>query len=764
MANHDSDVPKDVYVQFVRSLFESKNILLVGALCHAVVPLMAYVRTQRPIFAILSVALLGIGIWRYLWVRSSQAQLDLLNDTSARKWENNYIFKGAVQGFFLGTFGFVSIYLYPDQFVELGAAAVNLGSLITVVGRNYGSSRMVFVFSTTLLAPIALALILRGDLAHVFLGILTIPFIFVIMRSADEVRKILARAVTERRNADQLAQRFDRALNTMSQGLVMFGPAGRVVVANAQAAQALGFQNSEQPLGRTLKSLLMRGVAGGLLSSKDFRYAQAQLTRALSKGQGKRVLLRLTDGRHLEFSAREGKDELAVVTFDDVTQRVEAEEKIRHMARYDSLTNLPNRAHFQEMVKDLMAAGDQNRLCGLAVVDLDDFKSVNDTLGHPVGDGLIYAVAERLAEFESDNVKVSRFGGDEFTVFFNRVEDERDFYVQFDEIFSRLRGSVDIAGHMLPTQASGGAVVTPARDSDVDAMMVKSDLALYRAKEQGKNGWRLFEAEMDQAFRDRQTLKSDLRSAIRANSLRVVYQPIVDIKSMRISGCEALCRWNHPELGAISPSVFIPLAEEMGIVSEISTIVLEAACRECVRWPEHLGVSVNLSAKDFYNGSVVDKVREALSNAGLAPHRLEIEVTETALLDDRTSTSQYIEELKKVGVRIALDDFGTGYSSLSYLHTLPLDRVKIDGSFLRDIAGDARSRQLLIGIINLSRNLGLAVTVEGVETFEQLRFLRESTKPDRVQGFLFGSALTSTGIKTISDMEWSTDERFVGTG
>src|SRR5262249_10441294 len=212
----------------------------------------------------------------------------------------------------------------------------------------------------------------------------------------------------------------------------------------------------------------------------------------------------------------------------------------------------------------------------------------------------------------------------------------------------------------------------------------------------------LFEAAMDAAFRNRQLLKADLRSAIEAKALRVVYQPIVSLETMRIATCEALCRWDHPELGPISPGVFIPLAEEMGIISEISDFMLMAATRECVRWPEQTGVSVNLSAKDFRNRDVVGKVRAALAQSGLAAHRLEIEVTETALLDDKSFTRELIEELKELGVRIALDDFGTGYSSLSYLHNLPLDKVKIDRSFLIDVTQNERSLELLTGIVKLS--------------------------------------------------------------
>src|SRR5690606_12169801 len=233
-----------------------------------------------------------------------------------------------------------------------------------------------------------------------------------------------------------------------------------------------------------------------------------------------------------------------------------------------------------------------------------------------------------------------------FMIFFNRVEDEYDFAAQFKTIFDALQGEVEIAGHALRIQSSAGAVVAPVRDNDMDAITVKADLALYNAKEQGKNGWRLFEDEMDVAFRNRQMMKSDLRSAIQARALRVVYQPIVDMKSMRISACEALCRWDHPELGPISPAVFIPLAEEIGLISEISALVFDAACQECARWPKNLGVSVNLSAKDFYSDAVVDKVESALSRAGLDANRLEIEVTETALLDDKALNRRHIDELK----------------------------------------------------------------------------------------------------------------------
>jgi diguanylate cyclase (GGDEF)-like protein len=654
----------------------------------------------------------------------------------------------------MGAFALTALYFVPDQFGELAAITVIMGSTVTIVGRNYGSRLMVAVQAYTVVVPIALGLMLKGSYVYVIVGLYVIPFMFIITRMAGHVRNVLFNTISQEKATASIAERFDRALNTMSHGLIMLDSEGRVVVANAEAASLMLVTSPDKLFRRSLKSLMARGVAAGLLSAKDAQFAATQLTRDLHEGRDRKLLLRFNNGRHFEFSTREGRDALGVVTFEDVTARVEAEERVRFMARYDNLTGLANRAYFHEQVMEIMASGDRDRLCGLAVFDLDDFKSVNDTLGHPVGDGLIYAVAERLGSFAGEHVRISRFGGDEFMIFFDHIADEAEFSRELDRVFNGLQGEVDVAGHSLRIQCSAGAVLNTVSETDVDGMIVKADLALYKAKDQGKNGWRLFEASMDAAFRNRQVMKADLRSTIEAGELRVVYQPIVAMDTMRIASCEALCRWDHPQLGPISPAVFIPLAEEMGIISEISSFMLKAACAECARWPEPITVCINLSAKDFRERSIVDKVRDTLTASGLAPHRLEVEVTETALLDDKSLTREYLDELKSLGVRIALDDFGTGYSSLSYLHTLPLDKVKIDRSFLMDVTRSERSLELLKGIVNLSRSLGLTVTVEGVETFEQLKILALNIKPDLVQGFLFGSALTASGIETMSSVTW----------
>jgi diguanylate cyclase (GGDEF)-like protein len=747
--------PDYVYVGFVRSLFNAPAILLIGGVIHAVISLTILSASGDTVYLFLAAALFVAGIYRFHGIREGQKAIDQIVDLrSAKEWENRYLIGGTLQAFLLGLLCFTTLYIAPVPFGELASITVVLGSTVSIVGRNYGSRQMVAVQAVAVVVPIGAGLMLKSDIYYFMLGLCLIPYIYVLITMARHVRSVLFNAITQERKSWQIAQRFDRALNTMGHGLVMLGADGQVVVANAEASRALGFPGVDKMLGRNLRSLFGRAVAAGLLTPKDMAFLSSQLVNPLGSMRDRKMMIPLTDGRYFELTAREGARDLGVLTFEEVTQRVQSEERIRYMARFDGLTDLPNRAYFNETVTEMVAKGDPDRLCGIAIFDLDDFKSVNDTLGHPVGDGLIAAVANFLGEFAGPNVVVGRVGGDEFTLFVNSVEHPDELGEIMDRVFSELQGDLDIAGHSIRVMLSGGVVLAKAGDFDIDTMLVNADLALYSAKEAGKNQWRLFESVMDHAFRNRQLMKADLRNAIESKSLRAVFQPIIAMDTMRIASCEALCRWDHPELGPISPAVFIPLAEEMGIVGDISDFILEAACVECATWAEHVAVSVNMSAKDFQNGEIVAKVAAALKRHKLHPSRLEIEVTETALLDDKKASVRYIQELKKLGVRVALDDFGTGYSSLSYLHSLPLDKVKIDRSFLADIAEDQRSLDLVRGVVELSRTLGLKVTIEGVETFDQLRILHRLIKPDLVQGFLFGSPLSASGIATMSNTTW----------
>lgn len=749
-----NELPTDVYITFVQTLFRDVTTLTIGFVAQTLLVLMSYWKTGAVVYLYVAIAFVVVAAFRLNNTIHFAKMPAPDGYAEAVRREKQYIFYGALHGAMFGLFGFVSIQVSPDNFAEVAAVCMTFGSASSIAGRNYGSPRMVMIFMVTMIVPISIAFILRGDTYHVVLGVMALPLFFAIRRFALVVREVLLTALSEEKKSHRLAQRFNRALNTMGHGLVMLGPDGRIVVANMEAARLMAFSTSERLIGRTIKDLLKRGVAGKMLAIRDCRFIESQLTRALREGRSRKVLVSLTNGQHYEFSAREGSQELGVITFEEVTARIQADEKIRNMARHDSLTGLVNRAYFNELVSEIMASGDPDRLCAFAVIDLDDFKSINDTLGHPIGDKMILAVGERLQVFASERMIVSRFGGDEFMLFIDNLDDEFELSDIINKVFGALEGEVDAVGHVLRIEASGGAAVAKVRDTDFDAMIVRADLALYKAKEEGKGRWKLFESAMDAAFRDKQLLKADLRNAVEARELRVVYQPIIALETMRIASCEALCRWDHPSLGPVSPAIFIPLAEEMGIISQISVFVLETATAECKKWPEPISVSVNLSAKDFRSPDMVDKVRAVLDQSGLASDRLEIEVTETALLDDQAQTSRTIEAIKAIGVRIALDDFGTGYSSLSYLHKLPLDKVKIDRSFLHDIARNQRTLELVRSIVGLSRALGLEITVEGVETFEQLKVLVREVQPDMVQGFLYGAALSASGIRTMSSTVW----------
>ncbi|MCO5064922.1 MAG: EAL domain-containing protein [Rhizobiaceae bacterium] len=754
MAEAKSDkISDDIYLPFVETLFRDGFTLAMGIFAQSALITLVWLNTGNGTYLTVMTCLLAVGAIRLINMRHINAKPPATTRAEAQKRENYYILFGAMHGAALGCFSLVAIYAGEDSFSETAAVCIALATATGIAGRNYGSPRMVNILVIALTLPMAVGFILRGDFFHVALGLLSIPFLLAIQRYATNVRDVLFAAISAQNRANGLAERFNRALNTMSHGLIMLSKEGRVVVANAQAARMLGMPSAEALLGRSSGSLLRRMTASGLIDRADSEYVNVQLSKNLHEGTDRKIMIGLSDGRFFEMSAREGSFELGVITFEDVTQRVRAEERIRAMARYDDLTALPNRNYFQELVGGLLSDGNPQRLCALMVIDLDDFKSVNDKFGHPVGDGLLYEVGKRIAKISGD-VVCCRFGGDEFMIFYNNISNADQLPSIAERTFAAIEGRTLVAGNEFRIKLSIGIACEPASSFDIDTMIVKADLALHVAKKNGKARWQLFEPRIDEAFRTRQRLIEDLRSTIEKGGLSVVYQPIISSKTMRVVSCEALCRWHHPDLGMIAPSIFIPLAEEIGLISAISRHVLMAATEECASWPDRIGVSVNLSAKDFQDDGVVETVREALANSRLDPARLIVEVTETALLNNKLDTAAKLAKIREQGVRTALDDFGTGYSALSYLHRLPIDKIKIDRSFVSDIATNKHSLKLIVGIIGLCHSLGKSVTVEGIETFDQLSSLMPEARPETLQGFLFGAALTGNGIKTMSTAVW----------
>ncbi len=746
--------PAEVYIPFVQSLFRDGATLAIGVFAQTLVILLVYSENGNAIYLVTALVLVATGLIRLVGIQFQQNSPPPATVEEAQRLEWWYIILASTHAAALGFFCFSGIFLAYSQFAELASVSITLATVSSIVGRNYGSARMVTILITMMMVPYSFALIMRGDFYHVALGLLCAPFFLAISALARRVRTVLMDAVMSRIASDRLARRFDKALNTMSHGLVMFDRTRRVVVINDKAVDFFSFKSRDSAEGRTLKSMIMRAAAAGLFANGENRQLERRISDAMDLGEDQKIQTQLRDGRYIEFTSRGHDKEFDVITFEDITARVDAEAQILHMARYDTLTNLSTRAYFMETVVNMVSKGDQDRRCAFILLDLDDFKHINDTLGHPIGDGLIYGVAERLMKLVSPTVKLARFGGDEFLFFVDDLRDERYLELFITEVFAMFTDAIDVGGHMLHINLSAGAAFEKARYFDENHMTVRADLALYQAKDNGKNRWKIFEEAMEAEFRRRQMLKTELRTAIENDVLRIVYQPIVNARMMRIATCEALCRWDHETLGPISPAVFIPLAEEMGIVTDITSIVLRRACRDCMEWPETTSVSVNLSARDFKEIDVVKLVDSVLRETGLAPQRLEVEVTETALLDDQMKTAKILNGLKDLGVRVALDDFGTGYSSLSYLHRLPLDKVKIDQAFIREILTDKRSMALVKSIAVMCHDLGLVVTVEGVETEAQLIALAEHVPVDQVQGFLFGPALPASGVSRMARHVW----------
>jgi len=504
----------------------------------------------------------------------------------------------------------------------------------------------------------------------------------------------------------------------------------RIIAVNDAAVAHYGYRR-DAFLGMTLRALhAMEGTAAlphiAALSPDD----QAGRTWQHRKADGTPIDVAV----YAQLLTYEGRA-AALVAAIDITERKRAETRIAHMAHHDALTALPNRVAMRQRMEDMLAARDGGHFAVLCI-DLDNFKSVNDTLGHPAGDVLLQHVAKRLRGELRDDDTVARLGGDEFAV----LQADAGSADAASELAERLLAVIsepyEVDGHQVAVGASIGIALAPNDGSDPDRLLKQADMALYRAKGDGKGAFRFFEPEMDARVQARRRLEVDLRMAVHAGGLEIYYQPLVDIASGRTCAFEALLRWPHRERGMIPPGDFIPVAEETGLIGAIGAFVLRQACADATQWPDDTKVAVNLSPLQFRTGNLLQTVMGALENSGLSPHRLELEITETLLLERGDNVLATLHALRALGVRIAMDDFGTGYSSLSYLRSFPFDKIKIDRSFVRDLCSNTDSQAIVRAIVSLGSSLGITITAEGVECERDLEKLR-AEGCNQAQGFLF---------------------------
>jgi diguanylate cyclase (GGDEF)-like protein/PAS domain S-box-containing protein len=520
------------------------------------------------------------------------------------------------------------------------------------------------------------------------------------------------------------SQQLDAALNNMSQGLTMYDSEGRLIVSNAEFQRISGLTAEQLKPGTTLADIMRARIALGTASDNAPELFADSFELAQRTGSS-RTTLKLGDGRTISVMRQMMSTGGWVSIHQDITEQKRIEAQLARMARYDELTGLANRTLLTEKISEALGRSRRNgEEFSVMMLDIDRFKTVNDSLGHPAGDSLLKEVARRLKETTRETDCVARLGGDEFAVLHAAEPDQRQGAIALSSrILHAIRQPYELEGRTLNVGTSIGIAVAPRDGTAANTLIKHADLALYQAKAQGRDRSCFFEPEMEAKAREIRQIEDDLRRAIGRQEFELHYQTIFDLEHHRCAGVEALVRWRHPERGLIHPDQFIPFAEESGLIVPLGRWILHRACADAVKWPPRLKVSVNLSPVQFLQEDLLDVIKSTLEETGLPPKRLVLEITETVLLENNENNLALLHELKKLGVWILLDDFGIGYSSMTYLQTFPFDGIKIDQSFTQAMA-DHSGAAIVCAIAGLGRSLDMATTAEGVETVDQLTFLR----------------------------------------
>jgi len=535
------------------------------------------------------------------------------------------------------------------------------------------------------------------------------------------------------------------ALEGMPQGLIMFDGGLRLIVCNAYYAQMYGLRAEHAQPGTPLRAILEHQAEMGTSPVNVENFVESTLASASNPTLGV-VEHQLHDGRIISVVNAPLSTGGGVTIHIDVTEKRNSEKQIAFLAHHDALTELANRVQLREHIEKSLKYLERGKKLSVLCLDLDHFKDINDTLGHSVGDSLLCAVATRLRELVRDADLVSRTGGDEFSIVQAGAElPNAAPAVLAARVVEVLSVPFDLGDHHVVIGASVGVAIAPDDGNDVDQLLKNADMALYRAKDDGRGRFHFFESEMDAKAQARRMLELDLRKAVAGGEFEVFYQPIVNLSENKISGFEALLRWNHPTRGRVQPDEFIPLAEETGLIVAIGEWAIRQACAEAKTWPSDLRVAVNVSPVQFRSKSLVSSIMSALAASGLRADRFELEITEAVLMHNDDVTMAVLHQLRGLGVRISMDDFGTGYSSLSYLRGFPFDKIKIDRSFVRDLIEKPDSIAIIRAVTGLGHSFGMTTTAEGVETQQQLDQMRAEGCTE-AQGFYYGRPMPANEI------------------
>jgi diguanylate cyclase (GGDEF)-like protein len=741
------EVSPTVSAALIDSLFEAPGPLLAGIIFVAIAAAMTALKTgQNLIWACVSLLIMS-GAVRAFDLRQFLPRKSTLTAEEAAWWQKRYQIGALIQAAAIGIWCSVTLLSSDDAVVHMICLSVTTGIVAGGAGRAYGRPSIFHQQAVLQFGPAVIALALRGTPYYIAMSVVSAAFLLAIMQLSANLHRIFMRAVVAREREAALAGQFDTALNNMPHGLCMFRADGQLAVMNHRFSEMMELPDDFVERGLSASDIVDACVLAGSISAVSGRIILSEIENS----QARDIVTTDPDpirGRSLSWTFQPMAGGGAVVLLEDITERRNAEAKISHLARYDELTALPNRVNFRDEIERLLLVPhDLDQLSALLFIDLDQFKQVNDTLGHPCGDQLLCLVADRLREMLRPEDFVARFGGDEFVVFQQNIYSNEDAAVLARRIVDRLSERYKIDNHLVEIGASIG-IATTSPDVSADTLLKNADMALYRAKADGRGTFCFFRDELAQTVEARRVLELDLRKALANEEFELFYQPLVNLKSGKITTCEALLRWNHPVRGTVSPVDIIPVAEDMGLIVDLGRWILRKACMECLKWPEGVSVAVNFSPQQFHQRDVLSEVRYALEVSGLPAQRLEIEITESSLLRNTQLTHDVLSQLRTLGVRISLDDFGTGYSSLSYLHNFPLQKVKIDRSFLEGIDSD-RPLTLLRGVARLSADLGMSVVVEGIETNEQLELISADGTVSEAQGYLFSRPVPAVRVRQL---------------
>ncbi len=738
-----SAVKPHIYQQLVAALFSpTLSVFVAAALCIGAIGALSTLRTSDQVLAVLSAIAVSMGLVRAgLIARFRSKVRKFSNFEQARRWERYWAIASLAYAATVGTMAARGIASTDDPVVHLVVAlgAVGTAGVVAVaaVRPNIVIGQLLALF-----IPLIAGVFMQDNPYYWALAVVGGPFVLMISEMTYSLYETAVRALKLASGygamANQLRERnarFDTALSNMAQGLCMFDAELTLTVCNQRFIELYGLSAEVVKPGTTLQQLVEHSVSRGNHPGWTPRQLHEMWLTQASRNEEALLHQTLGDGRTLAIHHRPMAGGGYVGTIDDITEQKRAAEQVSHLARHDVLTDLPNRLYLRERLEADLAGLKAGERLAVMCLDLDDFKTVNDTQGHPAGDALLVQVSQRLQHMLAPEDFLARLGGDEFALIVH-VDRNTGGLAKAEAVIEALSRSFWVQGREANIGASIGIAVATEHGSDADTLLKRADIALYQAKAEGRRTARLFDPAMAQRLIERRDLESELRRALADSEFELYYQPQINIVNGSISTFEALVRWRHPRRGLLTPDMFIPLAEETGLIVPLGEWVLRHACAEAAEWPEQLRVAVNLSPVQFRSKGLVETIARALADSGLPPERLELEITEGVLLHDDAANLAALGRLREMRVRIAMDDFGTGYSSLSYLRSFRFDKVKIDKSFVSGPSGGAEGAAIIRAVMSLCTTLGIATSVEGVESEEQLDRIRAEGCTE-VQGYLF---------------------------